>query len=404
MEGESMPGRTHHRRRAPLLAVVIAAIAFAAMAASASAHAALRPGAVFTESNTSPNYVLAYLRNSDGTLTSAGQFATGGTGLPAGNPPSGFPTLDASGPVQLLGDGDNPTCLFAVNAGSDTVSSFRVRPDGLTLVDQEATNGSRPVSVTSTLRGGGLLYVLNSDATSASIQGYYIRDCRLTAIPGSNRPTTSQTSVPAQVRFDRYGRVLAVSERYANGGNGDIDIFPVDRHGVAQAPTVNASAGRVPYGLDWNNRDMLSVSNENTPDFPGSTVTTYRLTDDGTLVPLDTQPSPGAACWNVFTNNGKFLYVTNPLGQVVGASNVTAYRVEHDGTMTQIDSQQTMYNAIDDGLSHDSRYLYVLSIGLAPPAPSSAINEFAVDARTGRLTPIGVVQIPGNSTAGLASW
>jgi hypothetical protein len=27
-----------------------------------------------------------------------------------------------------------------------------------------------------------------------------------------------------------------------------------------------------------------------------------------------------------------------------------------------------------------------------------------VDPRTGRLTPIGVVQIPGNSTAGLASW
>jgi 6-phosphogluconolactonase (cycloisomerase 2 family) len=396
------------------MAIALAAAVFtvAATASSALGESRLTPGAVFTETNTAPNYVLAFNRSADGTLTAAGQFATGGDGRPMGNPPSGFPTLDSSGAVELSADGDNRSCLFVVNAGSNTVSSFRVRPDGLELADQRPTGGSRPISVTSTSRGEDkqLLYVLNSDAGTASIQGYYVSgSCRLTQIPGSSRPTSSPDSVPAQIRFDRRGRVLAVSERFANGGNGDIDIFPVDRKGVAGAPVVNASAQRTPYGLDFNNHDILSVANEDAPPpfVSGSTVTTYALSDDGTLTPLDTKPSPGAACWNVFTNNGKFLYVTKPLGQSPfgTGTNVDAFRVDRDGTMTLVDSQTTSHNALDDALSHDSRFLYVLSDAIIPPAPTSAINEFAIDPGSGALTPIGSVELPGSSsTAGLAAW
>jgi hypothetical protein len=148
------------------------------------------------------------------------------------------------------------------------------------------------------------------------------------------------------------------------------------------------------------------VSNENVPVLPGSTVTTYQLSDDGTLTPLATAPSPGAACWNVFTNNGKFLYVTKPVGQLLGfGANVDAFRVGRDGSLTLINSQPTNHNAIDDALSHDSRFLDVLSVALIPPAPASAINEFAVDPETGAITPIGAIELPGsNSTAGLAAW
>lgn len=405
------PGMLQRRRGRLAIALAAAAITLAGTAGSALAKSELTPGAVFTETNTAPNYVLAFNRNEDGTLTSAGQFATGGDGRQV-NPPAGFPTLDSSGPVELSADGQNKACLFVVNAGSDTVSSFRVRPDGLELADQQSTNGSRPISLTSTTRGPDkqLLYVLNSDVGSASIQGYYVSGlCRLTQI-GSPQSTSSPDSVPAQIRFDRRGRFLAVSERFANGGNGDIDIFPVDSRGVAGPPVVNPSAQRTPYGLDFNNQDILSVSNENFPPplVVGSTVTTYALSDDGTLTPLDTKLSPGAACWNVFTNNGKFLYVTKPTGQVPGlgtGTNVDAFRVDHDGTMTLINSQTTNHNAIDDALSHDSRFLYVLSVALIPPAPASAINEYAIDPETGALTPIGAVELPGsNSTAGLAAW
>jgi 6-phosphogluconolactonase (cycloisomerase 2 family) len=119
-------------------------------------------------------------------------------------------------------------------------------------------------------------------------------------------------------------------------------------------------------------------------------------------VALATAASPGAACWNVFTNNGKFLYVTKP---AAFGANVDAFRVEHDGTLTLINSQPTNHNSIDDALSHDSRFLYVLSDALLPVmAPASAINEYSIDPQTGAITQIGSLELPGNSTAGLAAW
>jgi 6-phosphogluconolactonase (cycloisomerase 2 family) len=276
------------------------------------------------------------------------------------------------------------------------------------LADQEATNGSRPISVTSTTRGRGkqLLYVLNSDVGSANIQGYYVSaNCTLTDIPGSNEPTSSPDSLPAAIRFDQRGRVLAVSERFANG-IGDIDIFPVDRNGVAGAPVVAPSTQETPYGLDWSNQDVLSVTNEHFPppvNTAGSTVATYSLADDGTLTLLATASSPGAACWNLFTNDGRFLYTSNPIGPINGGANVDAFRVDRDGSMTLVDQQNTPFQSIDNALSHDSRFLYVLSDSLLA-APASAISEYAVNPATGALTPIGSVTLPGNTTSGLAAW
>jgi hypothetical protein len=46
---------------------------------------------------------------------------TGGRGI-AATPPFGFPTVDGSGSVNLTADG---RLLFVVNAGDNTVSSFR---------------------------------------------------------------------------------------------------------------------------------------------------------------------------------------------------------------------------------------------------------------------------------------
>jgi 6-phosphogluconolactonase (cycloisomerase 2 family) len=387
-------------------------------AGSASA-APLTPGAVFTETNSLANAVLAFNRGADGKLTPAGQYPTGGSGQQPTNPPAGFPVLDSAGPVELSSDGDNRSCLFAVNAGSSTVSSFRVGPKGLELADVANSGGQRPVSVTSTPRGPGkqVMYVLNSDVGAASIQGYYVSsDCTLAAIPGSNRPTSSPQSLPASIRFDRHGRALAVSERFAPvypAGSGDIDIFPVDAKGVAQAPVVTPSPEPTPYGLDWNRHDVLSVTNEHfqgliLPTVFSSTVSTYALNPDYTLTPIDTKPSPGAACWNLFTNDNRFLYTSNPVGTFpAGGTGGTedAFRVAPDGTMTPLASYNTTYQAIDNALSHDSQFLYVLSDQIAPPFPPvSAIDEYAIDPSSGLLTPIGTVNLPGNNTSGLAAW
>lgn len=389
-------------------------VALAAMATDASAD--LTPGAVFTSSNTVPNRVIAYNRAADGELTPAGEFLTGGNGRPAGNPPAftSFPVLDSMGPVNLGDDGDNKSCLFVVNAGSDSVSSFRVRPSGLELADQESSGGSRPASVTSTTRGPGklVMYVLNSDNTTASFRGFEVSaSCALSVIPGSDRALPSQTSVPATIRFDEQGKFLTVSQRYAPGpapvGNGDLVSYPVDSSGLTGPPVVSPSPRRTPYGLDYNHQGILSVTNEHVdaPPFPNSSVSTYRQNKDGSLVELDNEPSPGAACWNLFSNNGKFLFVTNPAGDLVpGSADVKAFQVDRNGQMTFVNQQPTPFEAIDNALSNNSRYLYVLSSPVVFPGPTSSIDAFEIDAKTGAITPIDRELITGNSTSGLAAW
>jgi 6-phosphogluconolactonase (cycloisomerase 2 family) len=149
------------------------------------------------------------------------------------------------------------------------------------------------------------------------------------------------------------------------------------------------------------------VTNEHVDAVPfqNSTVSTYRQLDDGTLVHLDTEPSPGAACWNLFTNNGKFLYVTNPAGKfAAGSANVLSFSVDRDGQMTRVDADNTPFEAIDNALSHDDKYMYVLSANVVTPGTESAITAFAIDPNTGALTQIDEEFIPGNSTSGLAAW
>jgi hypothetical protein len=84
-----------------------------------SANAAAAEGgraAVYTLMNlTAGNAVAIFDRAKDGTLTSAGSVATGGTGTGAG--------LGSQGAVVLSEDGH---WLYVVNAGSNDISIFRV--------------------------------------------------------------------------------------------------------------------------------------------------------------------------------------------------------------------------------------------------------------------------------------
>ena len=406
--------RSIERRWRSLLVLGAGFVATVGTAGSAPAQDGQRltPGAVFTQTNTVPNYVSVFRRTADGKLVAAGQVLTGGNGQSAANPPLGLPFADSAGSVELSSGGDNKRCLFVTNIGSNTVSSFAVRPDGIELVDQRPTNGSRPISLTSNSRGpmSLLLYVLNSDVAAASIQGYYVSGmCGLTPIPGSHRSTTP-ASQPAQIAFNERGTVLSVTKRFSAGGVccGDIDIFPVDASGVAGVPITSPSSGANPYGQAWTKHDQLTVSNANVAFAPGSTVSSYQLTENNTLVPIAPAlvPSPGVACWNVVTDNGKFLYVTNPAGQLVGGTSITVFSIGRDGSLAPAGpGQNTLRNGLDLALSNDSRYLYVLSDQLLPfLAPFSAIDQYSIDPETGQLTPIGVIEMPGNSTSGLAAW
>ena len=94
-------------------------------------------GAVYVQTNEpGANRVLAFSRTADGSLTPAGEYATGGSG-------DGVPHLTSQGSVVLTADGAR---LLVTNASSGDVSVFAIAPDGLSLVEKVATGGARRAS------------------------------------------------------------------------------------------------------------------------------------------------------------------------------------------------------------------------------------------------------------------
>lgn len=99
--------------------------------------------------------MLAFYRDSHGTLRQAGHFATGGTGTGAG--------LGNQGALALCG---NQRYLFALNAGSNDLSVFRIHRGGLELLDRAAEEGVTPASAISSfaIDRSGHLNLLQSRA------------------------------------------------------------------------------------------------------------------------------------------------------------------------------------------------------------------------------------------------
>jgi hypothetical protein len=119
------------------VAVVLAAAAISTLALASGAMAAAAsdkgagPKAVYALTNApGGNAVVVYSRSGDGSLPPASSYPTGGNGSGAG--------LGSQDAVIVSDDG---RLLFAVNAGSNSVSSFRIRGDGLerTPIRVEAT-------------------------------------------------------------------------------------------------------------------------------------------------------------------------------------------------------------------------------------------------------------------------
>jgi len=327
-------------------------------------------GAVYTMDNaTGGNNVLVFNRSADGSLTPAGSFSTTGLGTGTG--------LGNQGAVVLSRNGK---FLFVVNPGSDEISVFNVRPNGLILRDKISSGGRRPISVTV---HGNLVYVLNAGGSvgdSDNIAGFTI-ECKgnLVPIPGSTRPLSSGSTDPAQIEFNRDGSVLVVTEKATN----ILSTYTVDDDGMASAPNSQTSVGTTPFGFAFGKRDQLFVSEAfgGAPD--ASAVSSYDLSEDGNLQVIS--PSVGtnetAACWVVITKNGRFAYVTN-----TGSATVSGYQINEDGTIALLDADgitaTTGAGPIDMALSRNSRFLYTLNSG------SNTISLFEVN-NDGSLTSLG---------------
>ncbi len=286
-----------------------------------------------------------YKRANNGQLSLAGTFPTQGTG-------SSTTELASQGAVAL---GSNNKFLYAVNAASNEITAFQVKPSGLVFVGKVPSGGTFPNSVAVS---GSLLYVLNAQGTSSNITGFRIRgNGSLAAIPASTRPLSTSLPVPAQIGFTPDGATLLVTEKIAD----TIDTYAMGADGLATGPTAQPSAGSGPFGFAFDDAGHLVVS-----EIGASSASSYTLSG-GLLQVVTARLSDfgRAACWVVNTHNPAFpqqySYITN-----THSDTVSGYAIASDGSISLLDSDgETAVLPpgsfpLDMAISKDSKYLYVL--------------------------------------------
>ncbi len=411
--GHFNPGKRWVLLGLAALAVAMFALPGMASANSPSKSKAKAVGRVYSETNSPKrNQVLIFDRFANGKLKFVKAVATGGTGgqqLQPGCAPT-CPFLDTQGEVVETSDGK---LVFAVNAGSNSVSSFRATANGLKLVSVHSSGGKFPNSLTI---HGDLLYVLDSGIfpmpgppVPGNIAGLrFSATGHLTPISGSIRALTPTVpGLARQVGFDNDGKLLVVSllgDPTASPpvAADSIDTFKVSATGAASAPTAHDSTTAFPFGFAFDPRNHLIMSQVTSLTVPGAgDAASYKVSGSGALTPITTQATNGTApCWVTITPNGKFAYIVNTGGGAPTGGFTSAFRVSPTGGLKLIGNTAVRKNEFaltDETLSSDSRYLYVLSTGASPA--THHIDEYKVGAN-GVLTFIGqtpAMAVPGAS-------
>ena len=371
--------RTHVVRSAVAVAAAAAAIsaftltpAFASQASRTETDA--RRGAdhaLFVQTDSlAGNSVIAYHRADSGALTWVGTYATGGLGGVAVKAP--LDSLASQGSLTL--DPEHGL-LFAVNAGSDTLTEFAVHGASLERLQIIGTDGAFPVSVSV---HENLVAVVNA-GNAGSVTVFRLAGNHLVRVHGgheslglSNTNPPLFITAPAQVGFDQSGRHLIVTTK----ANNSILVFGVRANGSLTDAVSNPSAGPVPFSFVIDAYGHLVVT-----EAAHSTVTTYSIAANGTLTPLTTSVGDGgvALCWNA--NAGGFVFGAN-----AGAGTIASYKTNSSGglVLSQAIAANTASGPIDLASAEHGHLLYVQD------AVAGEVQGFAVNA-DGTLTLVTTV-------------
>ena len=202
---------------------------------------------------------------------------------------------------------------------------------------------------------------------------------------GLNPPAFARS--PAQVGFSPDGSQLLVTVKGTNA----IYVFPIDKNGSADPPTVTqAQLPALPtyFGFTFDNHRNLLVtetfgSATSIPSGGSGATSSFSITAVGTLVPISAHVGDGgtAACWIALDPiTGKFAYVTNNL-----SASISTYSVGQGGVLTllngfaaAVSGPNDVATAQDGGLS----FLYVVDAG------TGTVGAFQINTTNGSLTPI----------------
>jgi 6-phosphogluconolactonase (cycloisomerase 2 family) len=267
--------------------------------------------------------------------------------------------------------------LYAVNAGSDTITTFAVRGDRLVRRQVTSSGGACPVSITV---HGSQVFVLNA-RNGGSIQGYLRIAGVLVRIPAWHRAlgldpdqTPEFTSTPGQIAFTPDGSRLLVTTK--NGAN-SIDVFRIGLAGPSAKPAVTTLPGAVPFALAFDRAGHLAVA-----EAGPNAAATFRLNTDGSLTALDSSLTGQAAtCW-VVSVNGR-LYLSD-----AGSATISGFGVNRRGTLSSLGTTRTDAGTVDAAVSSDGNFLYVQA------GAAGTVDGYRIGT-DGSLTPVGSVTVPG---------
>jgi 6-phosphogluconolactonase len=329
-----------------------------------------RSGAVFIMTNNAANNeIISYERSSDGQLFAGDRIATGGRGSGGINDP-----LQSQGSLVLSQD---RSLLFAANAGSGTVSVFRVKGASLRLMDQTSSGGSEPLAIA---QNGDLVYVLNG-AAAGSVVGFRWNDRQLRQIPNASAFLSGSSAGGSSLTISPDRTTLVVTERLTN----NIDTFPIHADGTLGTRIVHHSSSPGVFSASFAPDGTLLVS-ETGPagGTNASAVSSYRVLSDSTLSAISQSvPTLGAAnCWNAITPDGHWVYVSN-----AGSDNISGFTISQGGGLIPIGATVVGINPpgtgnLDIAVSADSQYVYTLN------SASGTISIFRIQ-QDGSLTGYG---------------
>ncbi len=309
-------------------------------------------GMTFAMSNRLVNSVSAFSRGACGRHGDGGELRflderqTDGSG-------TGEAVVDPLASQGALAPDESGCFLFAVNAGSNSVTSFRLEDGCLTLAGVAPSGGVRPVSIAA---HGNRIYVLNAgaDRVDATLNGFNVNGSGvLLPIVGSQAVVSPAAAQPACVVFSPDGCRLIVSVRNQNL----LLSFQVLPGGQLEEAVTTSSSGEGPFGIIFAPCDILLVS-----EAGPNAMSSYHLEENGALSAVSASVANGqlATCWVAVTPDGRYAYTAN-----AGSGTISVYHVSKRGVLTLIESVPTtpaMNGApIDLMVAPDGRFLYVLN-------------------------------------------
>ncbi|ABY44006.1 MULTISPECIES: lactonase family protein [Bacillus] len=306
------------------------------------------------------NHIVAFHMDTNGMLTFVGSYRTYGRGtgikeVSTETANDGIDPLASQGSLTLSRDG---RFLFAVNAGSHSISSFIIADNGVPIfVDVKPSGGAQPNSIGVY---DNLLYVSNvgnaANNFASNITGFHIDDKgNLTPIPGSTHALSTFNAQPAQVFFTLDGSKIVVSELTSN----HLSVFHVNKDGTVTGPIVNDSYGKGPLGAYFLASGILLVT-----EAVSNALSSYSLSNDGTLHVISGSVQNGykTACWVITTKDERFAYTTNTL-----SGTISTYQIAPNGVLSVVRHITSTPPGtapglpMDVGVSKDGRHFYTLN-------------------------------------------